>query len=366
MEIGIVGLPKSGKTTIFNAVTRGSAEVASYGGVDGKPNIGVAKVPDVRLDRLAEIYQPRRVVNAEVTYADMPPTPEGLGKTRGIASELLNHLQRADAIMVVVRAFEDPSVTHVDDSIDAIRDADTMQTELAFSDLEILERRLARIEDGFKGAKAPEREVLTREQTLLARLRTGLEGGDAVRDADLSEAEAKALAGFQFLTAKPEVIAANLGEEPDARDAVLQRQLSEKCDAEHVRTMALCGSLEMELAQMAPEEEREFRDGLGVGESGVDNLLNASFQAADLISFFTGNDKEVRVWTVPAGSTAHEAAGRVHSDFQRGFIRAEVVGFGDLDDWGSLAEARKRGLLRQEGKGYVVKDGDVLNILFNV
>ena len=366
MEIGIVGLPRGGKTTVFNAVTRGEAQVGAYAGPQGKPNIGVAKVPDPRLDVLEGVFKPKRKVPAEVTYTDVPAAPEGLGTTRGISGEFLNHLQRTDSLLVVARAFEDPSVAAVGDTVDPFRDVGTMTHELAFADLEILERRLERIAEGFKGAKAPEREALNREQALLTRLKADLEEGTPIRDQSLDRDEARLLEGFQLLTAKPLIVVVNVGESQLPELTSLETRLSSDFAGPRVRATALCGKLEMELAQMEPAEEREFRRSMGLGESGLNRAIGLSHGVLDLITFYTGNSNEVRAWTVPRGSTAVKAAGRIHSDFERGFIRAEVIGFDDLARWGSIAEARKHGALRQEGKSYTVSDGDVINVLFNV
>ena len=366
MDIGIIGLPRSGKTTLFNAVTRGSAEVAAYQGAQSSPNVGIAKVPDGRLGRIAEVYKPKRVIPAEASYVDIPGAPEGLSKAGDIAGEYLNHLQRTDILLVVARAFQDSSVVHVEDSIDASRDADTVLLELSFADIAVLDRRLARIEEGAKGAKAPEREALDRERSLLARIREPLADGTPIREVTVTDDEARLLEGFQFLTAKPFIIVANVGEAQISEAAELRARLSSSFDGPGVRTEVLCGLLEMELAQMDPAEEQEFREGLGAGESGLDRMITLSYEVAGLVTFFTANQNEARAWAVPTGTPALKAAGKVHSDFEKGFIRAEVLAFDDLDDCGSIAEARRRGLLRQEGKGYVVQDGDVLNILFNV
>ena len=366
MDIGIVGLPRSGKTTIFNAVTRGRAEVATYSAVAGKPNVGVAKVPDHRLDRLAEVFKPRRTVPAQVSYLDVPVPSEGLPSTRGIAGEFLNQLQNTDALLVVARSFEEPAVADAEEGMDAARDVEAVLMELSFSDLEILERRLGRLGTDLKGAKAPEREAVEREQGLLLRLKEGIEAGTPIRDQGLGGDEARLIAGFQLLTEKPVIIVANVGEDrlPEAGD--VEAELSKAFDGPGVRTGALCGKLEMELAQMDREDEQELREGLGAGESGLVRMISLSHEVADLVTFFTGNDNEVRAWTVARGSTALEAAGKVHSDFERGFIRAEVIGSDELVESGSVAEARRRGVLRREGRTYAVEDGDVLNILFNV
>lgn len=364
MEIGIIGLPRSGKTTIFNAATRGAAQVAGY---SNKPNIGVAKVPDERLVKLEGMFNPKRTVNAEVTYVDIPAAPEGLGKSQGISGEYLNFLQRADALLMVARAFEDPSVPHVADSIDAFRDIENLLYELTFADLEILERRLARIAEGFKSARTQERDALTKEQATLERIKVGLEEGTQVRDQELNEEEVRLLSGFQLLTAKPLIIVVNVGEDQIADIPAIEGRLSSEVETERIRTAALCGSLEMELGQMGDQEEREFRESLGVqGESGLSRMIRLSYAALDLISFLTVGEDEVRAWPITRGMTAMKAAGKIHSDLERGFIRGEVMTYDDLTRLGTLNEVRKQGLFRQEGKTYIVKDGDIMNILFNV
>ena len=366
MDIGIVGLPRSGKTTIFNAVTRGMAQAATHTGPQGKPNMGVAKVPDSRLDVLGDIFEPKRKTPAEVTYVDVPAASEGFETTRGISGQILNYLQRTDALLVVARAFEDPSVEAFEDTVDPSRDVETMAHELAFADLEILERRLARVAREFKGAKAPERESLNKEQDLLTRLKRDLETGIPIRDQRIGQDEVRRLEDFQFLTAKPLIVAVNIGESQLSDLPSLEDRLPSGFVGPRVRLATLCGKLEMELAQMEAAEEREFREALGLGESGLDLMIALSHDVLDLITFFTGNSNEVRTWTIARGSTVVEAAGRIHSDFERGFIRAEVVRFDDLVHSGSIAETRRRGVLRQEGKTYVVNDGDVINVLFNV
>ena len=366
MEIGIVGLPMSGKTTVFNAVTKGKAQVAAHSGSKTKPNVGVAKVGDDRLDVLAGIYEPKRQVPAEVTYIDIPAMPEGLGETRGISGEFLNELQKTDALLVTTRAFEDPSVPHTGDHIDPFRDAETMLYELSFADLEILSRRLGRLEEQSKGAKPAEREVLNRERSLLEGLRGDLESGTAIRERDLSPEETRLLEGFQLLTAKPVIVVVNIGESQLSEASSLETRLASEFSAPQVGGMVLCGKLEMELAEMSAQEEQEFREFLEAGESGLERMMKLSQEILDLLTFYTGNQNEVRAWNIKRGTTVVEAAGKIHSDFERGFIRAEVVGFDDLAECGSPAEARRRGILRQEGKSYQVQEADVINILFNV
>ncbi len=365
MDVAIVGLPGSGKSTVFNAVTRGAAQVAGYGG-RAEPNVGVAKVPDTRLNVLATVYRPKRVVPSEVSYVDLPPPPDGFGKTRGISGEYLNRVQAADVLVIVARAFEDESVLHVDGSLDAFRDAETMLLELSFADLEMIDRRLVRLEEGLKGARAPERDAVLKEQQLFARLKERLEAGESMRGASLAADEERALAGFGLLSAKPVVLVINIGEEQLDEAVDIHSRAVERFQAPMMEAAVLCGALEMDLAQMEPEEEAEMRDGLGLGESGLDRMIALSHKAADVVTFFTGNDNEVHAWTAPRGTEASAAAGRIHSDFERGFIRAEVIAAADLQQCGGVAAARRLGLLRKEGRTYQVQEGDVLNILFSV
>lgn len=366
MDISVVGLPRSGKTTIFNAVTRGVANVAAYSGLGSSPNLGVAKVPDVRFEVLDGIFKPKREVRAEVSYVDFPGAPDGPGATTLIASDHLNHLQGTDAILLVARAFEDASVSNIEDSVDAFRDVETVLLELTLSDLEIVDKRLTRLDDSSKSTKAAQRPAIDKERALLQRVKASLETGSAIRDMDLNDDETRALEGFRFLTSKPLIVVINVGEDQTSEAAKLEAKLSATYEGPRVRTAVVCGALEMELAQMEPAEEREFRESLGAGESGLDRMIRLSHNVAGLITFFTVGPDENKAWTIPSGTPALKAAGKIHSDIERGFIRAEVVGFDDLADSGSFAEARKRGLLRQEGKAYVVDEGDVVNVLFNV
>lgn len=364
MEITIIGLPQSGKTTIFNAATRGTAQVATFA---NRMNLGAAKVPDERLDVLDGIFSPKRKVNAEVTYADLPAAPEGLGKTQSISGEYLNTLQRADAILMVACSFEDPAVPHVADSIDAFRDIETLLFELTISDLEILERRLERVSENFKGAKAAERDLLSREQATLERVRDGLEGGVQVRDQSLTEDETRLLSGFQMLTSKPLIVVVNVGEDQLDDIPSIESRLANEVRTERIRTAALCGKLEMELAQMDDDDEQDFRDSLGVaGESGLSRMINLCYEALDMISFLTVGGVEVRAWPITRGTPAAKAAGHIHTDMERGFIRGEVVTYENMVSCRTLAEARKSGVLRQEGKNYIVQDGDIMHVLFNV
>lgn len=363
MEIGIIGLPRSGKTTIFNAVTKGNVAINGY---SNKPNVGVAKVPDERLIPLTKMYGPKRVVEAEITYTDVPPPPEGFGKTKGIGGEYLNHLQSVDALLIVVRAFGNASVAHVDETIDPIRDAETMLLEMVFSDLEILHRRLDKIEYSFKGATHEDRDALTREQTLLHKVRMGLNNGIALKDQQLLPDEIQQISGFGFLSIKPLIVIMNIGEDQIGEKTALEEELAGTVSGKRVGTAVMCAELEMELVRMDPQDEAAFRKDLGTGESSLSRVVQISYSVVERISFFTVGDDEVRAWEIPRGMAAGQAAGKIHTDLERGFIRAEVIPHEILVECGSLGEARKLGVLRQEGKDYLLKDGDIMHVLFNI
>ena len=356
MNVGIVGLPQSGKTTVFNAATRGSADLAAYGGEAGT-NVGVARVPDLRLNALSGVFRPKRTVAAEIGYVDAPSSDD---RSSGLVTPAaLNELQSVDALAIVVRAFDDGD----GDGSGPARDAEEALLELALNDAGVLERRLVRIAEGSKGLRAAERGALDRERALVLRTKDGLEAGAAVADQELNEDEARLLGGFGLVTSKPVLVVLNVGE--GRADAALSDTVREALGGS-VSVAAICGALEMELAQLDPTEEAEMREGLDAGEPALETMARAVLDAADMIAFFTGNDNEVRSWTVRRGTTAAKAAGGIHSDFERGFIRAEVIGTDDLLDCGSTREARTRGLLRSEGRGYLVQEGDVLNVLFSV
>lgn len=366
MEIGIIGLPQSGKTTVFNALSRGKADVTHSFTTSVKPNLGVAKVPDTRLDTLRDIFHPQKTVPAEVRYIDFPGVSEGLIGTHGISGEYLNLLQRTDALLHVVRAFQDPSIAHVEGSVDPHRDMAAINLELAFADLAILERRVERLEAELKGTRASERDAKMREHVMLDRIKRDLERDIPIREQEVAPEEAKLLGNFQFLTAKPLVMVWNVGEEelPQAteKEAALRRQYSRP----GVEVAVLCGKLEMELSRLEESEEEEFRQAMDLEESGLDRMIRFSYQLLGLISFFTAGPSEAKAWTIPRDIQAVQAAGKIHSDIERGFIRAEVISFDDLARCGNLTEGRKKGLLRSEGKTYRVQDGDVINFLFNV
>jgi hypothetical protein len=365
MQLGIIGLARAGKTTVFNAVTRGSAKVGTYG-ASTQPNVGVVSVPDPRVDELAKIYRPKKVTHATVEYVDFPAAGEAFGKGEGPAGKFINELARTDALIHVVRAFEDETVPHPESSVDPNRDIATMDLELAFADLAIIERRLGRMETELRSMRPGERDALQRTRDLLLRLKGGLEAEKPIRELGLTDDEWRQLEGSQFLTTKPLLVVVNIGEGELARRGEIEEEFRARLAGEGREVAAFCGKFEMELNELSDEEAAEFRAEAGVTESGMEEAIRLSYGLLGLISFLTVGPDECRAWTVRAGATAPEAAGKIHTDLKRGFIRAEVVRYEDLVACGSEAEAKKRGLLRTEGKEYVVRDGDVINVLFNV
>ena len=362
MKVAIVGIPESGKTTIFNALTRGRAEVAAHSPTLA-PNTGVAKVPDSRLSVLEGIFQPKKTVPAEVSYTDIAGPIKGFGK-EGAGGEFLNYLTTADALLQVVRAFEDDKVPHPEGSIEPKRDIASLDLELAISDLAIMERRLDKLETNLKAAKAAEREYYLKEQLLLQKVKAELEKEIPIRLQGLAKEELKMLANYQFLTAKPILVVLNIGEEQISQASKLEGEISSLYP--QFAVVALCGKLEMELAQLSDDEAKEFREAMGLSKPALDRVIDLSYSLLGLVSFFTTVSSELKAWTIPAGTPAPKAAGKIHSDIERGFIRAEVISYSDLESCGNIAEARKRGLLRTEGKNYIIQDGDVVTFLFNL
>ncbi|MEA3442674.1 MAG: redox-regulated ATPase YchF [Chloroflexota bacterium] len=363
VKIAIIGLPKSGKTTIFNALTRGEAEVSPYSS-SLTPNIGIARVTDARLLKLENIFQPKKTTPAEVNYVDIAGSPKSIDTHGEIKGELLNYLSTADALLQVVRTFEDENLPHPEGSIDPERDITTMDLELAFSDLAIIDRRLDKLEKSLKGAKASERDLYHKEQLLLQKIKSSLENEVPIRQQDLNKEELKALTNYQFLTAKPMLLILNTGEGQIPQASQLEDKISSLCPQFSV--VALCGKLEMELTQLSEAEAAEFRQAMGLPAPALNQVIDLSYHLLKLMSFFTVGSDEVKAWTIPQGTTVLKAAGKIHSDMERGFIRAEVISYHDLQKCSHLAEARKKGLLRTEGKEYIVQDGDIINILFNV
>jgi len=361
VDIGIIGLAKSGRTTVFNALTRGKADIG-----DLAPHIGITKVPEPRLKMFADMLHPKKVVPAEIRYVDIGASVKGLVKDKAIGGQLLNQLSNVDALINVVRAFTDESIPHIEGSLDVDRDITNIDLELAFSDLALLERRLEKIELSLKGAKQPERQGLLKEQEMLAKIKAELEKDVPIRELGLTADEAKTMANYQFLTAKPLLIVVNIGEEQLPQAAPLEAELNSRYSRPKCRLITLCGKLEMELTQLDNSAAEEFRTEFGISESGLDRTIKLSYELLGLISFFTVVSDEVKAWSIQSGTNALKAAGKIHSDMERGFIRAEVISYDDLVKCGSLSEARKRGVLQLEGKSYIVQDGDVITFLFNV
>ncbi len=363
MDLGIIGYQRSGKTTIFNAVTRGHAQTGAYGaGV--QPNIGVVKVPDQRLEDLSKLFNPKKFTLADIRYIDFPG--EAFSDGQGPPPQFLAQLARCDALIHVVRSFADETVPHPQGSVDPARDAAAMELELAFADAGFIEKRLERIEASMRAVKAGERDAAERETALLVRLKQGLEAEKPLREQEMSAEEEKLLVNYQFLSDKPLLVVLNIDEGDAARAAEIETAFAAKAQGEHLAVAAISGKIEQELAQMSDEDAVEFRNDLGITEPGLDRMIRMSYELTGLISFFTVGPDECRAWNVRRGATAPTAAGKIHTDLERGFIRAEVVRWDELLAAGTIAEARKHGHLRQEGKTYVVQDGDCLNILFNV
>jgi GTP-binding protein YchF len=363
MELGIVGLARSGKTSLFNAVTRGQAQVGAYSSRN-EPNVGVVHVPDERVDALTRVFKPKKTTYAEIRWVDYPVAgfgPEGPG------AQFIADIAKKDAIAHVVRAFEDPSVPHPEASIDPHRDYEALELELTFADLALIERRLTRMETELRSMKAADRPSAERHRELLQRLQAHLEGGQGLRSFALDEAEERELRNYQFVTMLPELVVVNIGEDDLARAGAVEAEFRARYGAPNVEVTALSAKIEAELAQMEPAEAEGMRQELGLPEeSPLDRAIRAAYDLLGVLSFLTAGEDECRAWTVRKGATAPEAAGKIHSDLERGFIRAEVVHWRDLVEAGSMPEVKKRGKLRTEGKQYVVQDGDVLNILFNV
>ncbi len=366
MQIAIVGLAGAGKTTVFNTLTRGHADTGGFGGME--LHVGVVKVPDERLDRLAAIFKPKKIVQADVTYVDLPAPPastEGHVGTEDLPAEHLARLRDSDALLHVVRAFEDPSNPHPEGSVDPARDLDRLDTEFLLADLALVDRRLERLKTSGRHGTPAERESNEREEAVLVRLDASLQAGSPIRDVALEPEEEKAIRGFRFLTQKPVLVLLNIGEGEIA--AAPTRVATLAADYGHDSTLvdALSARIEMELGELEPDEAAVFSEELGIAESGLDRVIALSYRLLGLISFLTAGPDEVRAWPIRDGSNAVDAAGAIHTDLAKGFIRAETVAYDDLLTLGSMAEAKKAGKLRSEGKTYRVRDGDVVEILFS-
>ncbi|MEK6719476.1 MAG: redox-regulated ATPase YchF [Chloroflexota bacterium] len=366
MQIAIVGLAGAGKSTVFNTLTRGHAETGGFGGLT--LNVGVVKVPDDRLDRLAEIFRPKKVVQADVTYVDLPAPPassEGRIGTEELPAEHLARLRDADALLHVVRAFENPAFPHPSGTVDAVRDLEQLDLEFILADLAMADRRLERLKGSGRHGTTAEREAAEREEAILVRLKAVLEEGSPIRDSELDALEEKALRGFRFLTQKPVLVLLNVGEADLPNAPSLVERVAAGYRHEKAIVDALSARIEMELGELEPDEAGVFMEELGIAESSLDRVIRLSYRLLGLVSFLTAGPDEVRAWPIVDGATAVDAAGVIHTDLARGFIRAETVAYEDLLAVGSIADARKAGRLRSEGKTYRVRDGDVIEILFS-
>lgn len=365
MKLGIVGLPNVGKSTLFNSMTLGKAEAANYPFCTIDPNVGIVTVPDERLTKLTEMYNSAKTTPAVIEFVDIAGLVRGASKGEGLGNKFLSHIREVDAIVHVVRCFEDGNVVHVDGSIDPIRDIETINLELVFSDLEILERRIAKT-----GKMAKADKSLQKEMDVLQKLKDALEQGISARAVEFDTPEEKAFVdSLTLLTAKPVLYAANVAEDDLADDgasnAFVQR-VREYAAKEGSEVFVLCAKIEEEISDLDEADKKEFLADLGVDGSGLDRLIAASYKLLGLISYLTAGPQESRAWTITKGTKAPQAAGKIHSDFERGFIRAEVVAYDDLMRLGSYNAAKEQGLVRSEGKEYVVKDGDVVLFRFNV
>ena len=365
MKLGIIGLPNVGKSTLFNSLTKAGAESANYPFCTIDPNVGIVPVPDERLKLLGDLYQSKKVTNAVIEFVDIAGLVKGASKGEGLGNQFLSNIREVDAIVHVVRCFTDDNVVHVDGSVDALRDIETINLELIFSDLEILERRIAKTTKGARMDK-----TLAKELELLNRIKAHLEDGSlAITFQVDDEDEEKWFAEYNLLTAKPVIFAANVGEDELSDDAAGNAQVAavrEYATKQGSEVFVICAQIEQEIAELDDEEKAMFLDELGLKESGLEKLIKASYRLLGLISYLTSGEDETRAWTIKVGTKAPQAAGKIHTDFERGFIKAEVVNYQDLLSLGSLSAARDKGLVRMEGKEYVVQDGDVILFRFNV
>jgi GTP-binding protein YchF len=366
MQVAIVGLARAGKTTVFNTLTRGAAETGGFGGMT--VNVGAVKVPDERLTKLTEIFKPKREVAADVTYVDLPAPPLSVDgrEAAEIPADQLARLRTADELLHVVRAFEDPSVAHPEGSVDPWRDIEQLDLEFVLADLSVIEKRIEKLSTSGRHGTPAEREANERELAVLEKIAPSLREGAPIRDVEIGDDEQKRIRGFRFLTEKPVLILLNIGEADIPRAAEMAADVAGRYAHKQSNVEAMSARIEMEIGQLDPDEAAVFREDMGLTESSLERVIRLSYRLLGLISFFTAGPDETRAWTIPDGSTAVDAAGAIHSDLARGFIRAEVVTYEDLVALGSTAEARKAGKLRSEGAKYLVKDGDTIEVLFNV
>ena len=363
MEIGIVGLPNVGKSTLFNAITKAGAECANYPFCTIEPNVGIVPVPDERLDRLAEIYSPEKLTHAVVKFVDIAGLVKGASKGEGLGNKFLSHIREVDAIVQVVRCFEDSNIVHVDGSINPVRDIETINLELIFADIEAVDKRL---EKAIKMARTDKKNQI--QVDALNKVKTTLEAGQLASNVQLNDDEKESINDLFLLTSKPMMYVGNVSEEQlkNINNDENFKQLKEYALSHNSEAIPLCVKIEEELASLEDEEKNEMLSLIGIDESGLDKLIRAGYKLLGLISFLTAGEPEVRAWTITNGTKAPAAAGKIHTDIERGFIKAEVISYEELIECGSLVKAKEKGLIRFEGKEYVMKDGDVVLFRFNV
>ena len=363
MKIGIVGLPNVGKSTMFNAITNAGAECANYPFCTIEPNVGVVPVPDERLDELTKMYKPEKTTHAIIEFVDIAGLVKGASKGEGLGNKFLSHIREVDAICEVVRCFEDPNIVHVDGSIDPIRDIETINLELIFADIETLNKRIDSVKKKLKADKKCQEEL-----DVLEKIKNVLENGKSARTVELNDDEKEFLKDTFLLTMKPILYIANVSEEQlaDASNDENVKKVVMYAKQENAEVIPLCVKIEEELASLDGDDKKEMLDALGLESSGLDKVIKASYDLLGLMSFLTAGEPEVRAWTIKKGTKAPQAAGKIHSDIERGFIRAEIVSYDDLMREGRMTAAKEKGLVRSEGKEYIMQDGDIVLFRFNV
>jgi len=364
MKLGIVGLPNVGKSTLFNAITKAGAESANYPFCTIEPNVGVVAVPDERLDRLSDMYHPQKYTPAIVEFVDIAGLVKGASRGEGLGNKFLSHIREVDSIVQVVRCFDDANVVHVDGSVDPVRDIEVINLELIFADMETVEKRITKCE---KMLKTNDKHVAV-QLAVFKKIKETLEKGKPVRSIEFTEEDQEVANEACFLTAKPMLYVANMAEEDVAQEEtnVYVKKVREFASTEGAEVIAIAAKIEEEISELDGEEKKMFLEDLGIKESGLDKLIRASYALLGLISYLTAGEPEVRAWTIPKGMVASKAAGKIHTDFEKGFIRAEIVAFNDLMACGSMTAAKEKGLVRSEGRDYVMKDGDICLFRFNV